>query len=87
MSSSKSETMRVTDMFIKVPVYFEIIGTAPSNLGFLTENLQVYLEKTLLGRSQKVGLKFTMRELSQMELPGESEVFLIKREKVLDGMR
>lgn len=74
-------------MFIKVPVYFEIIGTVPSNLGFLTENLQVFLEKSLLGRSQKVLLEFTKKDLEFIDLEKESKVFLIKRERVLDGMR
>jgi hypothetical protein len=74
-------------VFIKVPVYFELEGIAPNQLGFLQENLAAFVEKSLLGRAQKVLIGFSKKELQEVALPEGSTVHLVRRSRVLDGIR
>lgn len=74
-------------MFIKIPVYFDIIGIVPSHLGFLQENLQVQLEKNLLGRAVKVQIEYTKEDLKKLGIDAKTKIFMIRRDKVLDDMR
>lgn len=73
-------------MFIKVPVYFEISGSF-KELGFVQEVLQTYLEKTLLGRKASEVVNLDWKKALPEGSGYLKEVKLIRREKVIDGLK
>jgi len=73
-------------MFIKIPVYFEITGSF-KDLGFIQEALQLFLEKQLLGRKSSVSVDVDWKKALPAEAGEILKVNLIKRDRVIDGLR
>lgn len=76
-------------MFIKIPVYFEIEGSMPLDLGPLHLGLQSWVEKSLIPKGNKFKLEFNLKAAKELGFPQpeEMKLFVIKRQVVLDGMR
>lgn len=76
-------------MFIKIPVYFEINGQMPIDLGPLQLNLQEFVEKSLIPRGTKLSISFTLKEAKELGFPEPKsvEAFLIRRKTVLGFMK
>lgn len=76
-------------MFIKVPIYFEIEGPMPLDLGPLQLDLQGFTEKLLIPRGNRLPIDWTLKEKISLGFPDPKAVIasLIKRKIVLDGLR
>lgn len=73
-------------MFIKIPVYFELKGSI-RDLGFIQEGLQLWLENELLGRKASLPIDLPWKKFFPNELGIPEKVTLIKRDRVLDGLK
>jgi hypothetical protein len=73
-------------MFIKVPIYFEIDGSF-RDLGFIQEGLYLWLEQELLGRKASLDIVLPWGNLLPKESGVIKKVKLIKRNRVIDGLK
>lgn len=73
-------------MFIKIPVYFEVEGSF-RNLGLLQESLQLFLEHELLGRETSKVVNMNLKKVFGEEIGDIRKILLIKRDRVIDGLR
>lgn len=73
-------------MFIKIPVYFEILGTI-RELELVQEGLSLWLEQTLLGRKTKLELDLPWKKLFPKNVETPGKILLIKRDRVISGLK